>query len=65
MDKDERDIEAKIKALESEKRIRQARLDRRTEEVEQLKIKKQMLEDLVRLKQDLVRQRALHHRSQG
>ena len=57
-------LEAKIAALEREKRERQAALDERTAQVEDLKIYKALLEELVRMKQALARQRALRRRSQ-
>ena len=59
----DQELEAKIQALEREKARRQAILDARTTEVEQLKVKKALLEELVRLKEALQRQRALRRRS--
>ena len=60
----DQELEAKIQALEQEKRERQAALARRTEHVEDLKAYKAMLEKLVRQKESLERQRLIRRRSQ-
>ena len=59
----DQELEAKIQALEREKKRRQANLDKRTTEVEKLKVEKAYLEEMVRLKQALERQRLLNRRS--
>ena len=57
-------LEAKIAALEREKRERQAALDERTAQVEDLRVYKALLEELVRLKEARARQLTLRRRSQ-
>ena len=59
----DQELEVKIQALEREKKRRQANLDKRTTEVEKLKVEKAYLEEMVRLKQALERQRLLNRRS--
>ena len=59
----DQELEAKIQALEREKKRRQANLDKRTTEVEKLKVEKAYLEEMVRLKEALERQRLLSRRS--
>ena len=59
----DQELEVKIQALEREKKRRQANLDKRTTEVEKLKVEKAYLEEMVRLKEALERQRLLSRRS--
>ena len=59
----DQELEVKIQALEREKKRRQANLDKRTTEVEKLKVEKAYLEEMVRLKEALERQRLLNRRS--
>ena len=59
----DQELEVKIQALEREKKRRQANLDKRTTEVEKLKVEKAYLEEIVRLKEALERQRLLSRRS--